>query len=83
MFQAPHHGAKNGMFHHKNTPWLDFIGKRTKIALSSHIHPHKHPHKKVVEELVKQKRTYFRTDEHYHLTFEIKNGKVSTKWSHF
>lgn len=83
MFQAPHHGAKNGMFHSNKTPWLDFIGKRTKIALSSHIHPHKHPNKKVIKELIKKKRTHFRTDEHYHLTFKIEDGKVSTKWSHF
>ena len=83
VFQAPHHGAKNGMFHYSKTPWLDFIGKRTKIALSSHIHPYKHPNKKVIKKLVEQKRPHFRTDEHYHLAFEIKDGELSTKWSHF
>ncbi|MFH1673543.1 MAG: MBL fold metallo-hydrolase [Pseudomonadota bacterium] len=83
VFQAPHHGAKNGMFHNGKTPWLDFVGKSVKIALSSHIHPHKHPNKDVIKELLERERPHFRTDEHYHLTFEITNGKVSTKWSHF
>ncbi|MFH1755098.1 MAG: hypothetical protein ABIA59_05290 [Candidatus Latescibacterota bacterium] len=83
MIQAPRHGAKNGMFSGKNSPWLDFVGKSTKIALSSHIHPHKHPHKDVIAKLENDSRTHFRTDQHYHLTFEIENGKLGTKWSHF
>ncbi len=83
VFQAPHHGAKNGMFYRGGTPWLDFIRKRTKIALSSHIHPHKHPNEDVIKELDNQNRRHYRTDEHYHLTFEVRNGKLSTKWSHF
>ena len=83
LFQVPHHGAKNGMFRGTKTPWLDFISKSTNIALSSHIHPHKHPHKKVIKELNDRKSTYFRTDEHYHLIFEVENDKVLPKWSHF
>ena len=59
------------------------IAKGTKIAMSSHIHPHKHPNQKVINELKKRKRSYFRTDEHYHLIFKVEKGKVSTKWSHF
>ena len=83
LFQAPHHGAKNGMFTKGKTPWLDFLGQRTKIALSSHIQPHQHPHKDVIKQLVKKKRHHFRTDQHYHLEFMIENGKVKTKWSRF
>ncbi len=83
MIQAPHHGAKNGMFRGTKTPWLDFIGKRTKVALSSHIHPYKHPHKNVIKKLAARKQPRYRTDEHYHLTFVIEKGKLKTKWSHF
>ena len=83
VIQAPHHGAKNGMFVGNQTPWLDFLGRRTKIALSSHIHPHHHPHPDVVTQLENDRWRHFRTDQDYHLCFEIRNRRVYTKWSHY
>jgi len=83
MFQAPHHGAKNGMFSGDQTPWLDFLGQRTKIALSSHVHPHHHPHPNVVQALENDDRLHYRTDQHYHVTFRTDGRRMQQKWSRY
>lgn len=83
LFQVPHHGGQNGMFVGNRTPWLDFLGSRTKIALSSHIQPHHHPHPRVVRELVNNNWRHYRTDEHYHVTFRTDGRRVQQKWARF
>jgi beta-lactamase superfamily II metal-dependent hydrolase len=82
IFQAPHHGAKNGMFAGRKTPWLNKIGITTKIALSSHISPHKHPNKNVIEVIEAKNQPHYRTDQHYHLIFKLEDNKLNVKWSH-
>jgi beta-lactamase superfamily II metal-dependent hydrolase len=90
VFQAPHHGAVNGVFTPSgDTPWLDALPAGTRIAMSSHIRPHNHPAPEVVAELGSRNIDPFRTDLHYHLTFSTDgtldlNGSpvVVEHWSH-
>jgi competence protein ComEC len=90
VFQAPHHGAVNGVFSASgNTPWLDALPESTRIAMSSHIRPHNHPAPEVISELNNRNIDPFRTDLHYHLTFSTDgtldaNGLpiVTEHWSH-
>ncbi len=81
MFKFPHHGAENGLFDNSNnTPWLDLLGVRTKLTLSLHLR-HGHPHPRVISELNNRQFTFYRTDEHYHVTFSTDGRKLNTKWS--
>jgi competence protein ComEC len=81
VLQAPHHGARNGMFHGSDTPW--FARARDQIvAISSHTVPHGHPHPDVVEALARNHVTHYRTDQHYHVTFETDGADVRVRYSH-
>lgn len=90
VFQAPHHGAVNGVFTgHGDTPWLDVLPGETRIAMSSHIRPHNHPAPEVISELSSRNIEPFRTDQHYHLTFSTDGTldasglpNVTEHWSH-
>lgn len=89
VFQAPHHGAENGVFDGTDTPWLSEIGPDVWIAMSSHIRPHNHPAPEVIHTLDEREFTAFRTDQHYHLTFSTDgslnddgNPNLSATWSH-
>lgn len=89
VFQAPHHGAENGVFDGADTPWLSEIGPEVWIAMSSHIRPHNHPAPEVVQKLADENFTAFRTDRHYHLTFSTDGSRdddgrpnLSATWSH-
>jgi beta-lactamase superfamily II metal-dependent hydrolase len=83
FFKVPHHGSVNGTFDdNNNTPWFDNCPDEALLGISSHIHPHTHPDKKVIELFERENRTYFRTDEHYHITFETDASTVSVKYSH-
>ena len=83
MFKFPHHGAQNGLFDENgDTPWLDRLGVRTKLGMSLHVR-HGHPHPEVITELENRNFKQFRTDQHYHVTFETNGKSVQTKWSRF
>ncbi len=89
-FQAPHHGARNGMFDGGGaTPWLDELRQRPQsvvVALSSHIRPHGHPHPDVINELndPADPVEHYRTDLHYHVTFTTDgtNANPTVHYSH-
>ena len=81
VFQSPHHGARNGVFDGALAPWLDAVPAGTRVGMSSHIVPYSHPHPDVITELDARAIPTFRTDQHYHLTFEIDNGATSVKYS--
>jgi competence protein ComEC len=84
FFKVPHHGSDNGMFDSNHqTPWLDQLDPGVKLAISSHIRPFEHPDVDVVNELDNRHMDYYRTDKHYHITFETQGEHVSVKYSHF
>lgn len=87
VFQVPHHGARNGLFDGDRTPWLDHLealNHPVNLCMSSHIRPHRHPDASVIAHLDGHHATYFRTDEHYHVTL-VTDGtspEVEVKYSH-
>jgi beta-lactamase superfamily II metal-dependent hydrolase len=84
LFKVPHHGSDNGMFDSSHrTPWLDRLSPSARLVISSHIRPFKHPDVEVVNELDSRQIKYYRTDEHYHITFETEGQDISVKYSHF
>lgn len=84
LFKVPHHGSKNGTFGASgSTSWLDRCSPATKLAISSHVRPFHHPHPSVIEQFNTRQRTYFRTDENYHLTFKTDGTTLEVKYSHF
>ena len=85
VFQAPHHGARNGMFDGQTTPWLDRLQQLphpVAVAMSSHTRPHGHPHPDVIQEITQRNLPRFRTDEDYHLTFSTHGTDLTVKYSH-
>lgn len=83
LFKVPHHGSINGTFDNSNnTPWLNNCPQNTLLAISSHVRPFGHPHRRVISLFNSRNRQYYRTDEHYHITFETNGNSVSAKYSH-
>lgn len=86
LFKVPHHGSINGTFNsNNNTPWLDNCPVQTYLAISSHVRPFNHPHPQVVNLLNNMNRIYYRTDEHYHITFKtdgVNLNNTMVKYSH-
>lgn len=84
LFKVPHHGADDAMFDvNQQTPWLDRLSSTSQLAISSHIRPFQHPSSTVIDELNQRGLAYYRTDEHYHITFETDGQQVGVKYSHF
>lgn len=82
FFKVPHHGSPNGTFASEGTtPWLSRISRRTKLGISSHVRPYEHPDQTVVDKLAPDRRIY-RTDKHYHVTFETNGENVNVTYSH-
>jgi beta-lactamase superfamily II metal-dependent hydrolase len=82
FFKVPHHGSVNGTFDNHSTPWLDRCPKDAILGISSHVRPFNHPDQEVIELLENNKREYYRTDEHYHITIWTDGDKVEVKYSH-
>ncbi|MCD6162575.1 MAG: MBL fold metallo-hydrolase [candidate division Zixibacteria bacterium] len=84
VFKVPHHGSVNGTFDNShNTPWFSNCPADALLGISSHIRPYKHPHREVIELFENHNRKYFRTDRHYHITFQLQDGNVRVKYSHY
>jgi competence protein ComEC len=83
FFKVPHHGSVNGTFGPGgSTPWFDACPDQAVLGISSHIRPHTHPDQEVLDLLDAHNRTYFRTDEHYHLKFTTDGHDVRVTYSH-
>lgn len=72
FFKVPHHGSVNGSLESdKVTPtWLNNCPAAAKLGISSHIRPHTHPDAEVIQLFEGNHREYYRTDLHYHASFE-------------
>lgn len=82
FFKVPHHGSVNGTFWNGQTPWLDACPGQTRLGISSHIRPFSHPDKEVVDVIDQRGYQYYRTDEHYHVTFSTDGNTMQVKYSH-
>lgn len=83
FFKVPHHGSVNGTFGaNGSTPWFDACPDQAVLGISSHIRPHTHPDQEVLDLLDAHNRSYFRTDEHYHLKFTTDGHDVRVTYSH-
>jgi competence protein ComEC len=83
FFKVPHHGSNQGTFGpRKKTPWFDHCPQHAKLGISSHIRPFYHPDKEVIGLFESHSREYYRTDEHYHITFMTDGNTTWVKYSH-
>lgn len=86
FFKVPHHGSVNGTFDPRtlDSSYLDKLDKiapNAHLAISSHTTPYGHPDQIVVKEFNNRKKKYYRTDEHYHLTFTTDGVNFNVKHS--
>ena len=84
FFKVPHHGSTNGMFDtHGGTPWLSaVVSSSSNVGISSHVLPFPHPSTRVIKELNAHGVKTYRTDQHYHVTFETDGIKTTVHYSH-
>jgi competence protein ComEC len=84
FFKVPHHGSVNGTFDNAgNTPWFDSLPQNAvSLGISTHLVPHGHPDQEVTNLFDASQHPYYRTDQHYHVTFETTGNTVDVKYSH-
>lgn len=83
FFKVPHHGSSNGTFdNNQHTPWLDHCSEKALLGISSHVRPFEHPDQEVIDLFDQRNIKYFRTDLHYHVTFQTDGTNVTVKYSH-
>jgi len=85
FFKVPHHGSRNGSLdNNDNATWLQDCPASARLGISCmYRKDYKHPHQEVLNVFHSEGFEYYRTDEHYHLTFStdgINDHKV--KYSH-
>lgn len=71
VFKVPHHGSRNGF----SPKWLGRLSNaKAVLGISGHVVPFNHPHADVIAKLensgFSSGQGYFRTDLHYHVSFE-------------
>lgn len=83
FFKVPHHGATNGTFDaNGQTPWLNKLPVSSKVGISSHVRPFPHPSPQVTQRLQQKAIDTYRTDRHYHITFETDGTTTTVQYSH-
>ena len=83
FFKVPHHGSVNGFFGAGDQPaWLNHCPPEAHLGISGHVVPHTHPDVEVVDALNRARRTYYRTDHHYHIIAETTGRKVTVRYTH-
>ena len=82
FFKVPHHGSVNGTFDNNTTVWLNHCPRSAKLGVSSHVRPFEHPDQEVIDLFDNDNRRYYRTDRHYHLTFETDGRRTNVMYWH-
>ena len=82
FFKVPHHGSVNGTSG-SQTGWFRNCPGTTLMGISSHIRPFSHPDQQVIDLFNANNRHYYRTDEHYHITYQTDGNTIKVKYSHF
>jgi beta-lactamase superfamily II metal-dependent hydrolase len=88
FFKVPHHGSVNGSLDAKGKPlWISQCA-RAKLCISSHIKSKDQifPDQEVLTMLEQNGKLpgqgYFRTDRHYHITFETDGQDTTVRYWH-
>lgn len=75
FLKIPHHGSKNGTVKNDgSTPWLDKVGNKCKLGISTHRVPYEHPDDDVIEKIHVKNFKYYRTDYNHNICIST-NGK--------
>jgi competence protein ComEC len=85
FFKVPHHGSRNGSLDAQDQPtWLPHCPDTASLGISCmYRKDYKHPHNEVLTALTNANRTYYRTDEQYHLTVSLDGiNTPQVKYSH-
>ncbi len=84
FFKVPHHGSVNGTFGDADeTPWYDECSRYSRLGISGDLYGNfvfRRP--EVITLFQNDRRKYFRTDEHYHISFITDGKKYWVKYSH-
>lgn len=83
FLKIPHHGSNNGTVKKDGTtPWLDKVGNKCKLGISTHRVPYEHPDADVIEKIREKKFKYFRTDYNHNICISTNGKKVQFHYSH-
>ena len=84
FFKVPHHGSVNGTFDEDgNTTWYKKCYRYSRLGISGDVSGNFiFPNKEVITLFENDNRKYFRTDEHYHISFETNGSEYRVKYSH-
>ena len=84
FFKVPHHGSINGTIYQGGYPWFSAVSgiQDLELGISSHVRPHTHPDQPVIDLFDHNSKKYYRTDEHYHITFFTDGNNADVKYSH-
>lgn len=86
--KVPHHGSRNGILDHGGDTLLARLNQaagQTHMGISCHPNfPNRYdlPHQEVINTISQGPFHLYRTDQHYHITFTIRNNQVTVKYSH-
>jgi beta-lactamase superfamily II metal-dependent hydrolase len=85
FFKVPHHGSVNGTFDNNGkAKWYERCSRYSRLGISCNIYGNfVFPNPSVTQMFDDDNRKYFRTDEHYHITFNTDGNKYNMKYSHF
>jgi len=84
FFKVPHHGSVNGTFGANNsTPWYDHCPAAANLGISCDLSgQHVFPRPEVIGLFDGNNREYFRTDQHYHISFQTDGNNYTIKYAH-
>jgi len=84
FFKVPHHGSVNGTFGNNNsTPWYDQCPTYARLGISADLSgSHVFPRPEVITLFDTDNREYFRTDQHYHVSFHTDGDTYNVQYSH-
>ena len=84
FFKVPHHGSVNGTFGAGgSTPWFDGCPRPARLGISADLSGRwVFPHPDVIALFDDNRRKFFRTDQHYHVSFHTDGVTYRVTYSH-
>ncbi|MFT5700939.1 MAG: competence protein ComEC [Desulforhopalus sp.] len=84
FFKVPHHGSKNGTDPHEPSGWYKKCSRFARLGISCDLRSTTQffPAEEVIQLFDNDKRKYFRTDLHHHVTFITDGEEYDVRYSH-